>query len=142
MTLTIVLEPGDDNDIWGYVSEKNAFTIADVKDNVVELTESLRVLIQDFIDHEGQNNDVWRNQKASNLTFDYAYSVVGLFDAFKFLKIGEVAKAANLTPSLVRAYANGDKNPSLNQAKKIEEAIHRLGQSLLSVSVVPIPQSA
>ena len=38
---------------------------------------------------------------------------------FKSLKIGEIAKLAGMNPALVRAYASGDKNPSLAQAQKI-----------------------
>ena len=62
---------------------------------------------------------------------------MSFFDAFKFVKISEVAKAAKLNPALVRAYGNGDKNPSLAQAQKIEEATHRLAQSLLMARIVP-----
>jgi len=37
--------------------------------------------------------------------------------------------------------ANGDKNPSLNQANKIQEAVRQLGQSIVNVSVVPTAQT-
>ena len=93
--LTIVLERGKNKDIWGLVRSENAFTIVEVQESTEALTDSLRDLVQDYIDHEGQDNADWRDVKAKNIEFDYAYTVIGLFKEFDFLNISAVAKASH-----------------------------------------------
>ena len=133
--ITIVLERGEGKDIWGIVSAEKAFTIAEVQESVEALTASFRDLIQDYIEHEGKDNPQWCNIDASALEFDYAYSVVGLFSEFDFLKISSVAKALGINASQLRQYASGIKDPSLAMAQRIEQGIHRLAQSMLKTQV-------
>lgn len=133
------MERDKDNDWQAWSEDPDTGTLLPVIAPTVDgVLAQIRELIVDLKEHE------WKNEPSlaavdveKDLEFEFEYSVVSLFDEFKFLKIGEVAKAAGLNPALVRAYASGDKNPSLAQAKKIEEATHRLAQSLLLVRLVP-----
>ena len=133
--LTIILEHGKNKDIWGLVRSENAFTIVEVQKNNEALTASLRDQIQDYIDHEGQANEEWRELIASEIEFDYAYTVIGLFKAFDFLNITAVAKASGINTSLLRQYASGLKHPSLPTAQRIERGIHSLAQSMLKTQI-------
>ncbi len=142
--LTVVLERDADNDWQAWCDVADAETLLTAIAPTTEgVLSQMRGLIKDFQAHDWRDVPSWTTINAdTDIEFEFAYSVVELFDTFNFLKIGAVAKEAGLNASLLRAYASGDKNPSLTQAKKIEEAIRRLGQSLMQALVVPTPIAA
>lgn len=141
MKYTIVLSFDADGEVWGSsdVDGAGIHTFADTVEGVVS---NVRGLIEDFRQHEWKAEPKWQDVDVDAIEFDFQYSLVDFFDAFKSIKISEIAKLAGINPALARAYANGDKNPSLAQAKKIEEAAHRLAQSLLHVQIVPTSVAA
>lgn len=118
-------------------SEVDKNLITTVADSTEEAIANIRMLIQDFIEHEWKEIEAWKNINVADIQFDYQYSLVSFFDAFKSLKIGEIAKLAGLNPALVRAYATGDKDASLSQVLKIESAAHNLANTLLNVKLLP-----
>ena len=136
MNYTIVLNFDKDGEVWGDCTV-DGILIPTFAPSVEGVVANLRGMIEDLRQHELKNLPHWQDVDVNAITFDYQYSLVDFFDEFSFLKIGEVAKAAKLNAALVRAYANGDKNPSLAQAQKIQEAAHRLAQSLLAARIVP-----
>lgn len=71
----------------------------------------------------------------ASVAFIYETDITALFEKFKFLKIATIADLAGLNQSLVRQYANGIKNPSENQAKKIQDALHRIGNDLINLQI-------
>ena len=135
MNYTIILSFDTDGVVWGSCSVDGTL-IPTFADDVAGVVANVRMMIENFRQNEFKNSPYWQNVDVNALIFDFQYSLVDFFDAFSFLKIGEVAKAAKLNPALVRAYASGDKKPSLAQAQKIEEAAHRLAQSLLAARIV------
>ena len=62
--------------------------------------------------------------------FEYKADIQSFFKDFNFLNITAVAKKSNINPSLLRQYATGKKNPSLEQTKKIEKGIHNIAKEL------------
>ena len=72
----------------------------------------------------------------SNFVFDYRLDIRDFFSLFAPIKQTSVALKAGINPSLLRQYARGIKHPSLEQAKKIETAIHQLGRELLKIRLV------
>jgi hypothetical protein len=137
--LLVVMERDADNEwqAWSDVEETETLLTA-IAPTTEGVLAQLRELIVMFQKKEWLDVPEWAMLDAEkDIEFEFAYSLVSFFDEFNFLKISEVAKAAKLNPALVRAYANGDKNPSLAQAQKIQEAAHRLAQSLLSARIVP-----
>jgi hypothetical protein len=50
------------------------------------------------------------------------------------VKVSNIAKKANMNPSLLRQYKTGKVEASEEQAKKVLNAMHQLGKELLSVS--------
>ena len=57
-------------------------------------------------------------------------------ETFEAVKIGAVAKEAGMNPTLLRQYISGYKRLSPEQARRVQEALHRVGQRLLEVQFV------
>lgn len=57
-------------------------------------------------------------------------------EAFEGVKISIVAKEAKMNPTLLRQYVAGIKQPSYDQALRIQEALHRVAQRLLDSQFV------
>jgi hypothetical protein len=57
-------------------------------------------------------------------------------DAFSVVKVSAVAKEAGMNPTLLRQYLAGVKHPSREQAKRIQDALHRVAQRLLAIELV------
>ncbi|WP_051349914.1 helix-turn-helix transcriptional regulator [Dyadobacter alkalitolerans] len=132
MKLTIIIEKGD-NELWGRIENVPNYLPVTSGSTMDEITDNLRDLLEDFIQHEGKSNADWQNLKKSDFTFDYAYDLSAFFELFDDIKVGGLAKRAGLNPSLVRHYVAGTKFPSEQQAKKLEDAIHDLGEKLKEV---------
>jgi transcriptional regulator with XRE-family HTH domain len=137
MTFTIVLDIDPNDGEVSAWSEIDGGLLTTIAENTEGAVKNIRMLIENFRQNEWKDEPHWADVDVNLINFDYQYSVVSFFDAYKTIKISEMAKLAGLNPALVRAYANGDKNPSLAQAKKIEEAAHRLAESLLRARLVP-----
>lgn len=137
--LLVVMERDADNDWQAWSEDPDTGTLLPVVASTTEgVIEQMCELIEMLQEKEWKNEPSWVGvDPKKDIEFEFAYSLVSFFDEFNFIKIGEVAKAAKLNAALVRAYANGDKNPSLAQAQKIQEAAHRLAQSLLAARIVP-----
>jgi hypothetical protein len=136
INIEIVFEKGD-AEWWGRIGSENEFSITTVADTQKEVTKTLADLLQDWINHEGQLNQTWKNVNvAKDVKFSFAYDLSELFQEFSVLKIGSVAKLAEINQSLLRQYVAGIKYPSEQQTKKIENAIKKLGERLVNVSVL------
>ena len=133
MKLTIILEPGD-NEMWGRIDVPNAF-LSTVGNNVGEVTENLKDLIQYHLENEGKEQFFWQNVKLENITFEYVYDLTELFDIISAVKINSIADLAGINKSLMRQYASGVKYPSAQQAQKIQSAVTQLGHKLLQVAM-------
>ncbi len=120
--IELIIEKGE-NGIWGRVSF-NDNLITDEANTLDELELKLKGLLNDF---EGVDPE--------SIEFDPKYDVFSLFDQFDFLNISKVAEHAGIHPGLLRQHASGVKHPSLNQAKKIEETLHRLADEMKKASV-------
>jgi hypothetical protein len=115
--IELIIEKGESG-IWGRVTY-NDNLITDEADNLNELELNLKGLLKDF---EGLDPE--------SIVFDIRYDVYALFQQFDFLNISKVAKYADIHPGLLRQYASGVKHPSLNQAKKIEDTLHKLAAEM------------
>ena len=68
-----------------------------------------------------------------NFKLEYRFSIEAFFKLFKSINISALADKSNINASLLRQYAKGIKHPSVKQAKKIEQSIHKLGEELTSI---------
>lgn len=133
-TLTIAIEKGDDEEIWGSI-EAPGFFYTTVGRSVDEITENLRGQVNSFLENEGNTMTEWEGVSIDDISFDYEYDLTALFEVFSAIKINSIADMAGINKGLVRQYASGVKNASTQQAKKIEAAIRQLGERLIHVSV-------
>ena len=124
-----------DGTLWGIVENKGNFVATPYGKNVDQLIENLKELIIDYQKHEGKKDKFWSKVDVNNLEFDIKYELQAFFDEFKELKISSIAEKANLNPSLLRQYSTGNKQLSTDQAKKIQDALHELGNRLKRVSL-------
>lgn len=133
MKLTIILEPGD-GEIWGRIKAPNTL-LTTSGENVEEVTQNLKSLIQDHLDHEGKTQSEWEGVKVENIQFDFVYDLTELFEVLSAVKINSIADLSGINQSLMRQYASGVKFPSIAQGQKILQAVHQLGQKLMQVSM-------
>lgn len=122
VTIELIIEKSK-NGIWGRVNY-NDNLITEQAETSDELESKLKLLLYDFEDVNPEN-----------IVFDRKYDVYALFEQFDFLNISKIAKHAEINPGLLRQYASGVKHPSLIQAKKIEETLHRLAMQMQKASV-------
>lgn len=120
--IELIIEKGETG-IWGRVNY-NDNLIVEEAETLDTLQLNLKGLLKDF---EGLEPE--------SVVFDIRYDVYALFRQFDFLNISKVAKHAGIHPGLLRQYASGVKHPSLTQAKKIEETLHRLAAEMQKASV-------
>ena len=120
--IDLVIEKGEDA-LWGSVSY-NGNLISDSANDIAGLESKLKNLLFEF-----------ENVEPQSVEFQHAYDVFALFQEFDFLNISKVAKHAEIHPGLLRQYASGVKHPSLNQAKKIEDTLHRLADQMKTATV-------
>lgn len=132
MKVTIIFEKSD-NRLWGRIEGIPDYLPVTEGKDVQEIETNLRDLLDDYITNEGQEHKAWKKVKADQIEFNHAYDLTAFFELFDDVKIGAIAKRAELNPSLVRHYVAGTKFPSAQQAKRLETAIHELGNKLREV---------
>jgi hypothetical protein len=57
-------------------------------------------------------------------------------ESFAAVKVGAVAKEAGMNATLLRQYVSGVKRPSVEQAIRVQDALHRVAQRLLDVRFI------
>ncbi len=135
MKLPVILEKGEASEWFGSVEAPGTF-LSTVGSSVQEITQNLKILVQDHLEHEGKTQVAWQGIQVNDIEWEYTYDLSGFFEQFNVLKINAIADLAGLNRSLVRQYATGAKSASTTQVQKIQKAVHQLAQSLLQVSVV------
>ena len=66
----------------------------------------------------------------------YKMDIASLFDWFSgVLTKSGISRLTGMNQSLISQYASGIKRPSSKQTRKIENALHRLGQELLEIEL-------
>lgn len=122
--INLTIEKGEDHILWGSLTY-NDNLITDYAEHIPELETKLKSLLEDF---EGI--------APQQVEFVHHYDLYALFQRFDYLKISSIAKYAGMNAGLLRQYAAGVKNPSLEQAKRIEKALHILADELREVNIV------
>jgi hypothetical protein len=120
--MELVVEKGEGG-LWGRVNY-NDNLISDFGTSLADIDHKIKSLLKEF-----------ENIDPNNVSFDYVYDMYALFQEFDFLNISKVAKHAGIHAGLLRQYSSGVKNPSFNQAKKIEDTIHRLADEMKKATI-------
>jgi predicted RNase H-like HicB family nuclease len=134
MRIDVIIEKGK-KEFWGRI-EGYEFLPVTVGTTVDEVLDNLKMLIADYIEHEGKDDKKFKRADVNKIKFDVHYDLRAFFDEYKFLNISSIAALSGINPSLVRQYAKGIKHPSTAQAKKVEATIHQLAEKMNRVSLV------
>jgi predicted RNase H-like HicB family nuclease len=132
MKLTIIIEKSE-GELWGRIENVPDYLPVTSGATIEEIEENLRDLLDDYIQNEGNVYEEWRLVQASDIQFEHVYDLSAFFEVFDDVKVVGIARRAGINPSLVRHYVAGTKYPSPQQAKKLETAIHELGERLREV---------
>lgn len=122
--IPLTIERGDGRELWGRV-EYNENLITDFASSVSELEQKMKTLLWEF-----------EEVNPETVQFEKQFDVSALFERFDFLKISNVAEHAGMNPGLLRQYVSGAKNPSIDQAKKIEHTLHELAAELQKAIII------
>jgi predicted RNase H-like HicB family nuclease len=129
----VILEKTDDGysaflpDLPGCIS--TGMTIAEIKNNIKDAIdfhiEGMRI----------ENMPIpWKFDREFDLSFKM--DVASLFEWFSgILTKSGVSRITGMNQSLISQYVSGIKKPSSKQTKKIESALHNLGQELLEIEL-------
>ena len=71
-----------------------------------------------------------------DVEFEYRYDIASVFDFYDFINVSRFAAYAGINASLLRQYKSGGTYISEKQALKIETALHRCGEELMSLSLL------
>jgi predicted RNase H-like HicB family nuclease len=134
MRIDVIIEKGK-KEFWGRI-EGYEFLPVTVGTTVDEVLDNLKMLIADYIEHEGKDDKKFKRADVNKIKFDVHYDLRAFFDEYKFLNVSSIAALSGINPSLVRQYAKGIKHPSTAQAKKVEATIHQLAEKMNRVSLV------
>lgn len=132
--LEVIIEK-DDGVLWARIEDKGDFLPATQAKTTKGVLQNLRTLIKGYQKHEGKKDTFWKKVNADTVEFNLLYDVQAFFEAHDYLKQSKIAELAKINPGLLRQYASGVKYPSPDQAKKIEDAIHKLAKELQAVSL-------
>lgn len=132
MKLTIIIEKSE-GELWGRIENVPDYLPVTSGATIEEIEQNLRALIDDYVENEGGAYNEWKSVKSSDVQFDHVYDLSAFFEVFDDVKVVGIARRAGINPSLVRHYVAGTKYPSPQQAKRLEMAIHELGDKLREV---------
>ena len=114
-------------DLPGCIS--TGMTIADIKNNIKEAID---------FHIEGIRIENMPIPERFDGEFDLSFKmdVSSLFEWFSgILTKSGVSKLTGMNQSLISQYVSGSKSPSAKQTKRIERALHNLGQELLEIEL-------
>ena len=131
----LVLERGE-NEWFGSIEYPDAFFLSTVGSTIKDVIDNIKMLIGDFISHEGKDHPEWKDVNVEEIEFEEGFDLTSFFEAFDALKISKIAELSEINPSLLRQYVSGSKYPSRKQALKIQTAIKALGERLTNANVV------
>ena len=132
--IEIIIEKKD-GILWGIVEGKGNFVPTPYGKTKDEVITNLKILIREYQKNEGKKDPFWSKVTVEHMDVSVSYDLQAFFKEFNELKISSIAERADLNASLLRQYATGSKYPSIDQAKKIQNALQQLGNKLKQVAI-------
>jgi predicted RNase H-like HicB family nuclease len=130
----VYVEKAEDGTYWGS-TQNIPGVVAAYGNSMDELKTNLKLAFYDYLEVAEDEKEDWLEEVKKMNGFEYSLDIPSFFKLLPELKISAIAEKANINASLVRQYASGKANASEKQAKKLEKAIHELGEELLAVSL-------
>ncbi|MEO5787595.1 MAG: type II toxin-antitoxin system HicB family antitoxin [Gelidibacter sp.] len=131
-SINVYVEKAEDGTYWG-TSTNAPGVVSAFGASLAELKRNFQQAYLDYIEVAKEIGEDW-SQEFENPDFMYEMDLQGFFKLVPEISMAGIATKANINKSLLRQYATGKANASEKRLKEIEEAVHELGQELLSVS--------
>ena len=114
-------------DLPGCISTGNS--LSDIKESI---QEAVQFHIEGMKEEHLEVPDTFQH----GYELSYKMDIASLFDWFSgVLTKSGLSRITGMNQSLISQYAMGIKKPSSKQTRKIESALHRLGQELLEIEL-------
>jgi len=98
---------------------------------IADMKESLNEVIESYRTSGGKVPD----ELEGEIDFELKYDIASLFSVFNEINLSSFARKNGFNESLLRKYKNRLAFASVRQCKKIEEGLHKLGQSLCAANL-------
>lgn len=133
MRSTALIEKGKDGRYTIYSADIVSTIIGD-GDTVAEAKADFENTLREVIEAYAEDGEELP-EELQGIEFEYKYDIPSLFNEFSFINVSKFAEYAGINPSLLRQYKTRNTYISEVQAKKIELALHELGQKLTAISL-------
>lgn len=130
-TVEVFVEKHSDGTYWG-TTQNFEGVVSSFGSNMEELKKNLEEAFADNIELAKELEEDYANDY-DNVEFIYKMDLSSFFALIPELKVSSIAKKAGMNESLLRQYKNGITTASQEQAQRIQNAVHQLGQELLAV---------
>ena len=74
------------------------------------------------------------DERLKDLEFTYKYDIQAFFKEFSFLNVTDIARQANINPSLMRQYTSGVKTAGEKTCQRLNACIDNIKENLKAVS--------
>lgn len=132
--IEVYVEKHPDGTYWG-TTQNIPGVVSSFGSSFEELKKNLEQAFRDYLEVAKDEGEEWVAEVEKLKGFNYKLDIKSIFKLLPEIKVSAVAKKAHINESLMRQYVSGKANASEERAKKIEKAIHQLGEELLSVSL-------
>lgn len=130
--IKVYVEKAKDGTYWG-TSQNAQGVVSAFGDSLEELKKNFETAYSDHIEVAKDLKEPWAKDY-EQASFVYEMDLQGFFNLVPEINLSALSKKALVNRSLLQQYKNGQANASEEQLKKIEKAVHELGEELLSVS--------
>lgn len=133
MTQIALIEKGADGTYSIYTANTTT-TIVGEGQTVAEAKLDFEQALQEYyLTYQELGEDI--PEEMRGVEIEYKYDIPSLFNNFDFINVSKFAKYVGINASLLRQYKAGDTYISEAQAKKIESALHKIGEELTAISL-------
>lgn len=133
--LELIIEKNDGL-FWGQVENKGNFTPTGAGETTNELIKDVIASIEDYKEHEGADDKFWSKVIPGEIEFDLRYDLAAFLDEFNFFNLSVTADKIGINRTLLNQYKTGTKHPSMEQARKIQNAIRSLAKQVVEAQFI------
>ena len=131
--MKVSVEKHEDGTYWGTVTEVPG-VVTSFGATLAELKINLEQAYADYYALAVELEEEFVQEIEAKPNFVYLLNLKNIFHLLPEVKVSNIAKKANINPSLLRQYKTGKTEASEEQAKKVLKAMHQLGEELLSIT--------
>ena len=131
--MKVSVEKHEDGTYWGTVTEVPG-VVTSFGATLAKLKINLEQAYADYYALAVELEEEFVQEIEAKPDFVYLLNLKNIFQLLPEVKVSNIAKKANINPSLLRQYKTGKTEASEEQAKKVLKAMHQLGEELLSIT--------